>query len=193
MNTELRENQTNKESSNPPTTQTAENSPIQTSFGKLPICTYCILEYFLTPKFFKKATSCSNLQAEVYLAHRARVEEACSHCNFNCTLKSIAMSWYEDRFFTQLKCVEIFKWDRSKKLGLEVSWDQAFEGWFQDRADDGRTYAERFCELWDWGKKHLSDIAIYQLVVGSRHSYRTTIDLLRALQMEEKWRERIGI
>ena len=59
-----------------------------------------------------------------------------------------------DRILEQTKCIEKFKWERSKKLGEEVDWREAHEG-----------YAKRFAETY---KEGLLNGDIYEIVMGRK-------------------------
>lgn len=179
-----------------------ETNPSVRLIGRLPGCNYCILEYLLRPELLN-IPSCDPNQLDVnfnhtqnaakYRAHRTRVEEACSRCNLNCALKNLAMGYFEDRFLIQMKCIEIFKWDRSKKLKKAITWEEAVLAWLKEKAEDGKTYATRFGELWDHALNHFNGLTIYQLVVGTTQTYEAALALLRSLHLQAQIRDIEGL
>ena len=61
-----------------------------------------------------------------------KINEVCKpYCNSEyCLLKEIICSSHNDvRFLVQLKCLEIFKWNLSKKAGKEVDMEDALTTW----------------------------------------------------------------
>ncbi len=65
--------------------------------------------------------------------------------NKYCILKEIVIhtNRFDDRFLTQLKCIEIFKYEKSKQEKRDIGWDEAFFRWSE------QGFASKFAELFD--------------------------------------------
>ncbi len=75
-----------------------------------------------------------------------KICEVCQCGEKYCLLKEIILSSHDDnyiRMLCQLKCLEIYKWDESKRLNKEVTWDDAHLNWV------AKGYAKNFSELYD--------------------------------------------
>ena len=89
------------------------------------------------------------------------LEQICEDCcssNHYCTLKEIILGSHPNpRFLVQLKCVEKYKYEKSKELNKDLGWNAAHMMWI----DEG--YAEKFAEVYTEGK---SVKEIYKAVRG---------------------------
>lgn len=74
---------------------------------------------------------------------QAKLDEiAC--CEGWCILKEIVKCQHSDiRFFTQLKCIEKYKFEESERQGADIGWQQAHIDW----VDKG--YAEAFAHIYE--------------------------------------------
>ncbi len=165
--------------------------------GKLPCCNYCILEILLNPDLRRA----ENLEAEPgfekefqiqFRAHRDRIEQICQNCNHDCMLKKIALRTYDDRYLLQMKCIEILKLDRSKKLDKEITWEQAVRIWYEEKLDDKRTCAERFSKIWKYILPNLTAIGAYKIIITTAENYQNWIKQFQLLQKEEEDRKEHG-
>lgn len=88
-------------------------------------------------------------------------EVCCDECksdNKYCLLKEIIIHSHNDvRFLAQLKCVEIFKWDESKKEGKDIGWDDAHMRWVTNG------YAKKFAECYS---EDLKPQEIYKKIIS---------------------------
>jgi len=57
------------------------------------------------------------------------VNELCEHCpeDHYCILKELCVrcSLLDDRFMIQMKCIEIFKYEESKRQQKPIDWNEA--------------------------------------------------------------------
>lgn len=74
------------------------------------------------------------------------IEEFSDNCPCResyCSLRELMLHLAKDpRVIVQIKCVEKFKYERSKTLGRDIGWVGAFEEW----VDKG--FAEKFAEVY---------------------------------------------
>ena len=97
--------------------------------------------------------------------HREVIEDICvddcdtSPCNGKyCLLKEIILlSDKGDRFLEQMKCIERFKYERSKKYDRDIGWKEAHKLWI----DEG--FADRFAEVY---QEEMNNGKIFSLVMG---------------------------
>ena len=74
----------------------------------------------------------------------ACLEEECD-CKHWCLLKEMTLASfkYDPRTLIQFKCVEIYKYEESKKHDKELSWEDAWNKWTNTKL------AEKFAEVYD--------------------------------------------
>ncbi len=156
---------------------------------------YCLLKEFLPKEVLTEPPIMSESSAWVqhYLKHSGRIQEICHRCTRVCPLKNFAAAYYDDCFLTQIHCVEIYKYDRSKKLKRPVSWEEALKFWALEELDDGKTYAARFRELWKVASKHLTDLFFYQAIIADKNIYQEIIRLIEYLKKQEMIRHIDGV
>lgn len=78
-------------------------------------------------------------------------EDCCSAEQY-CTLKELILSEHPTpRFLVQLKCIEKFKYEKSKELNKDIGWNAAHFMW----VDEG--YAAKFAQEFKEGM-HIKDI-----------------------------------
>lgn len=67
-----------------------------------------------------------------------------AHCEY-CTAKEILLRILgkDPRNIIQIKCIEKYKYDRSKQLDHDIEWTQATKEWINFG------YAERFADVYD--------------------------------------------
>lgn len=81
--------------------------------------------------------------------HRKIIEDICEGCGKYCTLKEIiSMFGLDDRALEQVKCVEMFKYEKSKQKGRDIGWEEAHKEWVSEG------YAQKFAEVYKDGMKH---------------------------------------
>ncbi len=168
--------------------------------GRLPICKYCLLEQLLPLDLLKKPLDrkriheilMDNQHATAFRAHRLRVEDACSGCNLNCTLKILAMCHFDDRLLAQMKCIEVFKLDRSKKLQHPISWEEAGQAWHAELTEEGSTYSVRFSQLWERVKNRFHGVFVYEIVMSPVSVYQEILRILQLLDVEAGIRDKQG-
>lgn len=89
--------------------------------------------------------------------HREVIDDICE-CNGYCILKEVVLRLGpDDRTLEQLKCLERFKYERSKMFGREINWSEATKMW----SDEG--FAEKFSEIYVQG---LTNSVLYNIVMG---------------------------
>lgn len=77
---------------------------------------------------------------------RKLLNELCDDCEKDyCYLKEIILMShvYDERFLTQVKAIEIFKYERSEKEEHDIGWEDAIMMW----VDGG--WAKKFSEVFD--------------------------------------------
>mgnify|MGYP001580823657 CR=1 FL=1 len=96
--------------------------------------------------------------------HREVIEDICGDGIDNspcvgryCILKELVLLDDKgDRFLEQMKCIERFKYERSKKEDREIGWGEAHKLWI------GEGFADRFAEVYQDGmtKGQLYDLTM---------------------------------
>ena len=83
------------------------------------------------------------------MPHREIIEDICENCKSYCTLKEILLhSGMEDRVLEQLKCIEKFKFEKSKENRNDIGWGEAHILWVKEG------YAEEFSKIYKEGMTH---------------------------------------
>jgi hypothetical protein len=83
------------------------------------------------------------------MATKKILEDICSdECDGRyCILKEfIIHGGFADRQLEQIKCVEKYKYEESKKEGKDIGWNEAFQRW----VDKG--YAKRYAQIYSEDK-----------------------------------------
>jgi hypothetical protein len=93
--------------------------------------------------------------------YREMLEDICSeYCEKDhyCILKEFLVSSHQStRLLLQLKCVDKFKFERSKENGSDLGWQRCMEEWVECG------YAVKFAEVYDEKK---SFTKIYKEIMG---------------------------
>lgn len=92
--------------------------------------------------------------------------ESCQSENKYCLLKEIIINSYQDpRILYQLKCVEIYKWDESKKEGKDIGWEEAHIRWVENG------FAKRFADIYEKNyNENVKPIELYNIIINKLSS-----------------------
>jgi len=90
--------------------------------------------------------------------HKEVLEDICS-CNQHCILKDLVLMahLFDDRNLEQLKCIDVFKYERSDLIGKDIGWKKAIELWMSEG------YAKKFAKAYSSDKKARE---IYNEIMG---------------------------
>lgn len=83
-------------------------------------------------------------------------EDYCEHGRY-CIFKEFLIEAHPSRrLLVQLKCVDKFKFERSKRADKDIGWTQAFKEWLEEG------FAKTFCEAYS-DERHFREI--YQMTI----------------------------
>ena len=100
------------------------------------------------------------------MAHKEVLEDVLQACCPNprgyCILKEmITHNGSADRTLVQLKCIEIFKYERSRQEGKDIGWEGAHKAWVEEG------FAKKFSEIYQEG---LRSVEAYIKTMGAGKS-----------------------
>jgi hypothetical protein len=135
-----------------------------------PYCNYCLFEQVLPLEFRKPEVLDQPLPPDH--PRRLIIEELCnSDDGVDCDMKAATMHFFHgERQAVQLDCVEIHKYVESKREGYDIGWDEAWRRWAS--FNDSVCFAQRFAEVYDWGRDRLTTKGMYEIIVADARTYR---------------------
>jgi len=96
--------------------------------------------------------------------HREVIEDVCGCGDKNyCILKELILaSGPDDRTLDQMKCIEMFKWEKGigGSVGDERGWDKATQVWIAEG------YADKFAKVYEQHHEHLKVRGMYNIIMG---------------------------
>lgn len=143
-------------------------------------CPYCLFEQVIPED--SRQTEILSKPLKPGHPRRLIVEELCNTDDGeDCDMKRIAMHFFHgERAAMQLDCVEIFKYEESEREGVDIGWTEAFIRWGVQKGD--ACFAQRFREVYDWGRNRLTTRGMYDIIVADAHTYRLAKALTERIQ-----------
>lgn len=135
-----------------------------------PVCNYCLFE-----EVIPKESRMSEILDKPFLPDHPRrliIEELCNTDDgAECDMKKVAMHFFHsEREAVQLDCIKIHKYIESKREGYDIGWNESFTRWCAQ--NKGVCFAQRFKEVYDWGKNRLTTKGMYDIIVADEHTYK---------------------
>jgi len=75
--------------------------------------------------------------------------ELCDDCQRYCTIKEMMQiaAFIDPRTIIQIKCVEIYKFNRSSEEGFDIGWEQALLEWGASNPGYAKLFADIYTDL----------------------------------------------